>query len=247
MVTGGASGIGRAMVARFAAAGMNVVVGDIEPGDGDFLAVQCDVTSPDSMTTLREAAIDAFGAVHVVCLNAGVAASGPVIDTPLSTWQWLFDVNVFGIVNGLHAFAPPLVAQGEGHLVLTASAAGLITAPALGAYAATKHAVVGMAAVLRDEVASAGIGVSVICPGVIRTRIFESERNRPDVQAGPTHLDIEQAAVYTDAAANAPGPEVVAAAVHDAVVADRFFVLPSPEVNFMIEARHDAVRAAMPR
>jgi NAD(P)-dependent dehydrogenase (short-subunit alcohol dehydrogenase family) len=258
VVTGGASGIGLAMATRFQAAGMQVALCDIEQapldaavaglgGDGaHVIGVRCDVTSPDSMAAFREAVLERFGAAHVVCLNAGVATSGPVLDTPLESWRWLLDVNVLGIVHGLHAFGPGLVAQQEGHIVCTASSAGLISAPALGAYAATKHAVVGLAAVLRDEVAPAGVGVSVVCPGVIRTRIFESERNRPDAVAGPTHLDDAQAGLYLDVARNAPGPEVVADAVHDAVVANRFFVLPSPEVSGMIRDRIEEIQAALP-
>jgi short-subunit dehydrogenase len=130
--------------------------------------------------------------------------------------------------------------------VCTASASGLISAPALGAYGATKHAVVGLAAVLRDELAPAGVGVSVVCPGVVRTRIFESERNRPGALGGPTHVDEAQADIYLDVARQAPGPELVADAVHDAVLANRLFVLPSPEVGGMILARIDEIKAAMP-
>jgi short-subunit dehydrogenase len=153
---------------------------------------------------------------------------------------------VFGVVNGIHAFGPGLVAQGEGHVVCTASAAGLINAPTLGAYGASKHAVVGIASVLRDELAPAGVGVSVVCPGVVRTRIFESERNRPDDLQGPTHLDLEQAGMYLEVAKQAPGPELVADAVHDAVLADRLFVLPSPEISHMVRDRIAEVEAALP-
>jgi NAD(P)-dependent dehydrogenase (short-subunit alcohol dehydrogenase family) len=258
VVTGGAAGIGLAMATRFRQAGMKVALADIEsetlasavsslggPDDG-VLGVTCDVTSPESVDGLRDAVVDRFGTAHVVCLNAGVAASGTILDTTIESWRWMFDVNVLGVVHGINAFAPLLVEQGEGHIVCTASAAGLISAPALGAYAATKHAVVGTAAVLRDELAPAGVGVSVVCPGVIRTRIFESHRNRPEQLAGPTHTDEATAKVYLDAADSAPGPEVVAHAVFDGVLQNRLFVLPSPEVNRMIEARLDEVRASLP-
>ncbi|MCU1372837.1 MAG: short-chain dehydrogenase [Actinomycetia bacterium] len=257
-VTGGASGIGLAMATRFQAAGMQVALGDIEAGPlatavaglgGDaahVLGMTCDVTSPASMEAFHDAVLDRFGAVHVVCLNAGVATSGPLLETPIESWRWLLEVNVLGIVNGLAAFGPGLVEQGEGHIVCTASASGLLSAPALGAYGATKHAVVGLAAVLRDELAPAGVGVSAVCPGVVRTRIFESERNRPASMDGPTHLDAAQAGTYLHVAEQAPGPELVADAVHDAVVANQLFVLPSPEVNGLILARMDEVRAALP-
>lgn len=257
VVTGGASGIGLAMATRFRSAGMKVVLGDVEPdplaaavaglgGDAGVIGVRSDVTSPDAMADLRDAALDRFGAVHVVCLNAGVAASGTLLETTVESWRWMLDVNVLGIVNGIHAFGPALVAQGDGHIVCTASASGLISAPALGAYGATKHAVVGLAAVLRDELAPSGVGVSVVCPGVVRTRIFESHRNRPVGLEGPTHTDEAIAEVYLDAAKGAPGPELVADAVHDAVVANQLFVLPSPEVSGMILDRIAEVQAALP-
>ena len=255
VVTGGASGIGLAMATRFHAAGAKVVLGDIEPealtaavaGLGDGAAgTPCDVTSPESMAALRTFALDRFGAVHVACLNAGVAASGTLLETSVESWQWMLDVNVLGVVHGIHAFVPGLVEQGEGHVVCTASASGLISAPALGAYGATKHAVVGLAAVLRDELAGSGVGVSVVCPGVVRTRIFESHRNRPAALEGPTHTDEAIAGVYLQAAESAPGPELVADAVHDAVLADRLFVLPSPEVTRLIQDRIAEVQAALP-
>lgn len=257
-VTGGASGIGLSLATRFQAAGMEVALGDIEQGPLDaavaglggesagVLGVACDVTSPESMAAFRDAVVARFGGVHVVALNAGVAPSGPLLETSVDTWRWLLEVNVLGVVNGLHAFGPALVAQGEGHIVCTASAAGLISAPALGAYSASKHAVVGLAAVLRDELAPEGVGVSVVCPGVVRTRIFESERNRPAALDGPSHADADTAGMYLDIAKQAPGPELVAEAVLDAVLTDRLFVLPSPEVTSMIEARLDEVRAALP-
>jgi NAD(P)-dependent dehydrogenase (short-subunit alcohol dehydrogenase family) len=256
-ITGGASGIGLAMATRFRAAGMRVAMGDVEPGalaaavDGlaggdDVLGVACDVTSPASNAAFRDAVLERFGAVHVVCLNAGVAASGSLLETSLETWRWMIEVNLLGVVNGIAAFGPTLVAQAEGHIVCTASASGLLSAPVLGAYGATKHAVVGLAAVLRDELAPSGIGVSAVCPGVVRTRIFESERNRPVELDGPTHTDEAAAGVYLDAARAAAGPEMVADAVHDAVIANQLFVLPSPEVSGLIAARLDEVRAALP-
>ena len=258
VVTGGASGIGLAMASRFRAAGMRVAIADIEAsalaaavselgGDAEVLGVQCDVGSAVSVGALRDAVLDRFGTAHVVCLNAGVAASGRLLDTTLATWRWMLEVNVMGVVHGVEAFAPLLVDQGEGHLVCTASVAGLMSAPGLGAYAATKHAVVGLAGGLRDELAPAGVGVTAVCPGVIKTRIFESERNRPTSLESTTHTDPAVADLYLETVAKARGPEEVADAVHDAVVANRFFVLPSPEVDPMITARLEEVRAAMVR
>jgi NAD(P)-dependent dehydrogenase (short-subunit alcohol dehydrogenase family) len=258
VVTGGASGIGLAMATKFRQAGMRVALADIESttlaaavsslggSDDGVLGVTCDVTSSDSVDALRDAVVDRFGSAHVVCLNAGVAASGPLLETTLESWRWMIDVNVMGVVHGIDAFAPLLVDQGEGHIVCTASAAGLVTPPGLGAYAATKHAVVGLAAVLREELAPAGVGVSVVCPGVVRTRIFESERNRPDGLAGTTHADDATAKIFLEAVDAAPGPEIVADAVLDAVRANRLFVLPSPEVNGLVLKRLEEVRGALP-
>lgn len=255
VVTGGAGGVGLAMATRFRAAGMRVVLGDVDEGaldaavaglGDDALGVRCDVTSPGDNDALRDAAVDRFGAVHVVCLNAGVAPSGPLLDTSVETWRWLLEVNVLGVVHGIRAFGPALVAQAEGHFVCTASVAGLSSTPSLGAYSASKHAVVGIAATLRDELAPSGVGVSVLCPGILRTRIFESERNRPAEVAGETHVDPGALELLRRVLGGAPGPEAVADAVLDAVVEDRLFVLPSPEVNGLIAQRLDAVRSAMP-
>jgi NAD(P)-dependent dehydrogenase (short-subunit alcohol dehydrogenase family) len=198
--------------------------------------VTCDVTSPESTDALRDAALARFGAVHVVCLNAGIAPMGHLLDFPLDSWHRVFDVNLFGVVHGMQAFAPVLADQGEGHLVFTASAAGISNAHALGAYSASKHAVVGLACTLREELAPNGVGVSVLCPGVLRTNIFEIEEH-----VAPDDL-VEQYRTYVQ---RAPDPMVAADAVHDAVVADRLFVLPSPEVNGIIRQRIDEMRDAM--
>jgi NAD(P)-dependent dehydrogenase (short-subunit alcohol dehydrogenase family) len=256
VVTGGASGIGLAMARRFKQAGMHIALGDVDPtalaaavadlgGQDTVLGVTCDVTSPESVAALRQAVIEHFGSVHVVCLNAGVAPTGSLLDTALETWRWLFDVNVFGVVHGLREFGPLLVGQGEGHAVLTASVGGLVSAPPLGAYVASKHAVVGLAAQLRDELAPAGVGVSVVCPGPIRTRIAESERNRPASATGATHTDEQQASFFRDIIAQSPEPALVANAVHDAVVDNRLFVLPSRDVYELIRGRLDEIAAAM--
>ena len=206
----------------------------------------CDVTSPASMDALRDAALRAFGDVHVVCLNAGVAPVGTLLETDLDTWRWVIDVNVLGVVHGIRSFAPLLVEQGEGHIVFTSSAAGLSTTPAIGAYSASKHAVVGIATTLRDELAPCGVGVSVICPGALRTQIFQSERNRPGRIPGDGPAAAEGvASLYQRAVAKAPEPSVAAEAAYRAVVEDRLFVLPSPEVSGAIEERLEAIRIAL--
>ena len=191
VVTGAASGIGRALADAFGAAGMGLVLADVEADPlvaaaaelgsrgVDAHAVVTDVAQADQVEALAVAAEDRFGAAHVVCNNAGVAPIGPVLETRLEDWRWVFDVNLFGVVHGIQAFGPRLVAQGEGHIVNTASSGGLITVPGFGAYVATKHAVVGLSETLYQELAGTGVGVSVLCPGLVATQIFESERNRP--------------------------------------------------------------------
>lgn len=256
VITGGAGGIGLALAHRFRAAGMRVAVADVEAdalraavdalgGGDDVLGVRCDVTVLDDVHALRDQVVERFGTAHVVCLNAGVAPSGPMVDTSVDTWRWVMDVNVMGVVHGIDAFARGLVDQGDGHLVLTASAAGLSTTPGLGAYSATKHAVVGTAATLRAELDGTGVGVSVLCPGLVRTRIFESERNRPDPTA-ESHPDPDAVALFRGIISDGADPADIADAVHAAVVENRLFILPTTDVAGMIRARLDEVAAELP-
>ncbi len=254
VVTGGASGIGRAMAHRFARAGMRVVIADIEqsaidatiadfPGDpGRVLGVTCDVRSVDDVTRLLDRATERFDGVHVVCLNAGVAPTGPLLDTPLDVFDWVFDVNVRGVVNGIHVFGPALVERGRGHIVCTASVAGVADAPTVGAYGATKHAVVALAAALRKELSGQGVGVSVVCPGKIDTRIFESERNRPAGMDDPS-IDNPASKMFRDLlAAEGAAPSQVADYVYRAVLDDQFFVFPTFDVEAGIDHRIESIR-----
>jgi NAD(P)-dependent dehydrogenase (short-subunit alcohol dehydrogenase family) len=254
VVTGGGSGIGRALAHRFAAAGMRIAIGDIEAaamgatvdelgGDGDrVVGVKCDVRSVEDMERLRDETVQRFGCVHLVCLNAGVAPAGRLLDTSLDVWEWVLDVNLRGVIHGVHVFAPLLAEQGAGHVVCTASAAGLIDTPTVGPYGATKHAVVGIASALRGELGERGVGVSVLCPGLIKTRIFESERNRPQGMPDPAKDNpiLEQ---YREmvATSGAP-PQQVAEAVYRAVLDNQFFVFPTADFDEMIESRIADVR-----
>jgi NAD(P)-dependent dehydrogenase (short-subunit alcohol dehydrogenase family) len=256
VITGGGSGIGRAMAHRFAAAGMWVALADVEPaplkavvdelgGDGDrVLGFECDVRSVDDVERLRDAAVERFGAAHVVCLNAGVAPIAPLLQTSPDAWRWVVDVNLMGVAWGVHAFGPLLAAQGEGHFVCTASSAGLIDAPSLGAYSATKHAVVGLAAALRRELEGTGVGVTVVCPGLVNTKIFESERNLPaGVSEGSTDDATTQG--YREMLTRGDSPDVIAEQVHSAVLDEQFFVVPSPDMDPLIEARIDLIHQGM--
>ena len=257
VVTGGGSGIGRALAHRFASAGMRIAIGDIEVGaldatvaelggDGDrILGVPCDVRSVEYVQRLRDETLQRFGGVHLICLNAGVAPVSPILETSLDVWNWVLDVNLRGVIHGVHVFGPLLAEQGSGHIVCTASAAGLGDTPTVGPYGASKHAVVGLAAALRSELAARDVGVSVLCPGLINTRIFESERNRPDSMDDPSH-DNARLKEYREllAAAGAP-PAQVAEVVYQAVLDNQFFVFPTADFDAMIESRIADIRQGL--
>jgi NAD(P)-dependent dehydrogenase (short-subunit alcohol dehydrogenase family) len=192
VVTGAASGIGRAMVERFAAEGMRVVLADIEPGalaeatdalvaaGADAIGVPTDVTDLASVQALAERAFQTYGRVHVLCNNAGVALWGGLESATHRDWQWAIGVNLWGVIHGVEAFVPRMIAQKEpGHVVNTASMAGLVATAGLGIYNTTKYAVVGLSETLAKDLKPYGIGVSVLCPMGVTTRIRESERNRP--------------------------------------------------------------------
>jgi NAD(P)-dependent dehydrogenase (short-subunit alcohol dehydrogenase family) len=240
VVTGAASGIGRALTDRFVAAGMRVVMADVEEpklveaasdiqkSGGDVFAVLTDVTDPDDVKALADQAVSQFGAVHLVCNNAGVAPAGPMLATTPRDWQWTVAVNLLGVAYGVTTFAPLLVAQGEGHIVNTASEAGLVTTDALGMYCATKHAVVGLSEALYRELESTPVGVSVLCPNLVNTDIFRSERNRPygselSAAENATIAPLREAI----SAAGIP-PSQVADDVVSAVLEDRFWIFTHP-------------------
>src|SRR5262245_6034014 len=189
-VTGGASGIGLALGRAFAEAGMKVMLADIETealtravkslqGLGpDVRGVICDVADPESVARAAEASYKAFGNVHVVCNNAGGAAGSGIDDISLDNWRWVLDVNLMGVLHGVHTFLPHIRAHGEGgHIVNTASMAGMISRLGFSPYAASKFAVVTMSEGLAMQLKPLGIGVSVLCPGFVRNRIAESGRN----------------------------------------------------------------------
>jgi NAD(P)-dependent dehydrogenase (short-subunit alcohol dehydrogenase family) len=245
VVTGGASGIGRAMAARFVAAGMKVVVGDIEKAalddavgelttDGaDVFGVVTDVSDAEQVQALADATMERHGAVHVVCNNAGVGGGGLSWEAPLSTWHWVMGVNFWGVVHGIHAFVPLLLQQDAGHVVNTASVAGLVAAPYMGPYNASKHAVVGISETLHHEFALTGanVKVSVLCPGWVNTRIADSARNRP-AHLSPAGTDEGAAAqesvmhdMLQSMLENGMATDTVAAKVLDAIRDEQFWVL----------------------
>jgi NAD(P)-dependent dehydrogenase (short-subunit alcohol dehydrogenase family) len=265
VVTGAASGIGFALAERFAKAGMHVVLADVDDAalataaervgahGVDTLAVRTDVSDEASVQALAAATVERFGTVHVVCNNAGVMSSGDAWFGPLSSWTWVMGVNFWGVVHGVRAFLPTIALQPEGgHFVNTASIAGLL--PGFGAvYDASKHAVVAMSEDLYTNMQGAGlpIGVSVLCPGWVRTSILDAERNWPDRlgEKPPPGIgnDIVIGHVRRVIDEGMP-PAAIADRVADAVDADRFWVLPHPDFNELaIQRWHDIAEGVNPR
>lgn len=260
VVTGAASGIGLALSERFAGEGMRVVMADVEgpalaeaadllAGRGaEVLPVRTDVSSDEQMDALRDRALEAFGAVHLVCNNAGVSGLGrPMWEMSRRDWEWVLGVNLWGVINGVRAFMPVLLRQDAAHVVNTASLAG-VTTGILGPYSVTKHAVVALSEGLHFQLAQAGahVGVSVLCPGWVRTRIGESSRNRPaDLEPAP-ELEPESAAFLRQLIETGMDPARVADHVVDAVRSGRFYVLTHPDMTDGIRRRAEEVLAGGP-
>ena len=258
VVTGAASGIGLALAERFAAEGMKVVMADIEAGalatasdrlrrkGAAILATRVDVSRPEDVERLADETYDAFGAAHVVCNNAGVAVIGAVHEHTLADWHWVLNVNLWGVIHGVHTFLPRMLAGGdEGHFVNTASMAGLTTAPFMSVYDVTKHGVVALSESMYKELTATGapIGVSVVCPGLIDTNIRRSSRNRPESlaeegKAGPMAQAFGQA--LSDRLVGGYPPSEVAEQVVAGIREGRFYIVPAqPEVkgNIAIHAQ----------
>ena len=261
IVTGAASGIGFALASRFVAEGARVALADVEASalndaaaklradGGEVLPVVADVSQADSVAALASRVADELGPVHVLCNNAGVGSGGLVADHRLEDWQWVLGVNMWGVIHGLHAFLPAMLAHGEeGHIVNTASLAGHVSAPFMAPYGASKFAVVAISESLFHELAmtNAKIGVSVLCPGWVNTNIHASERNRPDaLRTGAAAFGDSdpRAEMLKQVLTNGMAPDEVASLVVDAAKSDRFYVLTHPEMTPAIEARMQAIVA----
>ena len=238
VVTGGASGIGRALCLAFAREGMRVVIADLDgPGMAETaaqagaagaraLAVPTDVSRLAEVQALADRAWRDFGAVHVLCNNAGVGVSGGLEAATHRDWEWVVGVNLWGVIHGLEAFVPRMIAQQQGgHIVNTASMAGLIASQGLGVYNTTKYAVVGLSETLSKDLRPYGIGVSVLCPMGVTTRIRQSARNRPahlQNPTGPPGSAVELIGRYLT-------PEHVAERVLRAVRDNRLYVITHEE------------------
>jgi len=256
VVTGGASGLGRAMAWRFAGEGMKVVLADIEQETldatlGEFReagheahAVRCDVSRAEDVEALAQQTLATFGGVHIVCNNAGVAPGGVVWEHSVKDWEWAMGPNVWGVIHGVRVFTPILLGQNsEGHIVNTASVAGLLTLPGMGLYCVTKHAVVSLTECLHHDLAahSDKVRCSVLCPAYVPTRIADSERNRP------AHLREDRPKSEEDrrreesmrhaVESGRISADAVADAVFDAVRDERFYILTHQRIKPAIETR----------
>ena len=262
VVTGAASGIGRAMAGRFAAEGMKVVLADLEEdalkrterelkaAGAAVTAKRTDVSRSEDVEALARFTVDTFGAVHVLCNNAGVGVGGVTWQNTLKDWEWVLGVNLWGVIHGIRAFVPVMLEQGdECHVVNTASGAGLHTRPWLAMYCASKHAVVALSESLYHELALTGskVKVSVLCPAVVNTRIGESERNRPvdarhEEAAGvpSQQMQVMEQAFRALLAKGLPAEEV-AEHVVEAVREERFYILTHEETKGRVRLRMEDI------
>lgn len=259
VVTGAASGIGRGMAQSFAAAGMKVVLSDVEQGrlevtfkeleasGADVHAVVCDVSRPEQVSALAEESLSRYGAVHVLCNNAGVGTEArPSWSAPIHDWNWVLGVNLMGVIHGVRSFVPRMIEQrSEAHIVNTASLAGLIYGENT-IYSVSKFGVVGLSESLQLELARAGhnINVSVLCPAWVNTNILDAGRNRPTnaPPVGPREpLHQVFANWVADQIAEGLDPRAVGDQVLDSIRKGRFYVFTHPEWQSLIEHRMKTV------
>ncbi|MBV9418241.1 MAG: SDR family NAD(P)-dependent oxidoreductase [Alphaproteobacteria bacterium] len=259
-ITGGASGIGLGMVRAFGRAGMNVVIADINLHEAKKAAEQLqseqikaapvyvDVTERASVKSAALDAVAAFGKVHVVCNNAGVAVGGPAGTLREKDWDWILDVNLKGVVYGTEVFLPLIKSHGEGgHFVNTASMAGMVSPPGMEPYTATKFAVVAMTEGWAGQFAPLNIGVSALCPGFVRTRIHESGRERQDKYGGSGDVDPGVGATRDEAASNVLNgidPDIVGQRVVEGVRDNDLYIFTHPHFKEFTQARFNAILAA---
>ena len=262
-ITGGASGIGLALGRAFAEEGMNVMLADIESSALDAAvetlrksgtrvqAVLCDVADPASVEHAAQATYAAFGNLHVLCNNAGVAGGSGIDAISLPTWRWVLDVNLMGVVHGIRTFLPHMRAHGEGgHIVNTAAMAGLQSGLGFSPYAASKFAVVALSEGLHLELRELGIGVTVLCPGYVRTNMSRSARNRQERYGAwqppaPDGKGSRMAALQAELQQSGLDPGLIAQRTLAAIRADSLYVFTHPEMHGEVKERFARITAAM--
>lgn len=266
VVTGAGSGIGFALAAALGAEGAKLVLADIEKNALDVAVLElssrgipttgyrCDVSDPARVEALADAAEADFGAIHLVANNAGVAAGGLCWEIDLPTWEWVLGVDLWGVIHGVRTFVPRIIAAGGGHVLNTASMAGLSSNPFMGPYNVAKHGVVTLSETLYQDLqlSHPEVGVTVLCPGWVRTKIASSSRNRPDVEA-PAGVDAEASpqeemirTVVDGLVAGGIDPDDVARLALDAVRAGQLHVLTHPEWSAAITGRTERIVAGEP-
>jgi NAD(P)-dependent dehydrogenase (short-subunit alcohol dehydrogenase family) len=257
-VTGAANGIGLGICRALARSGAHVALADIQPDALErarseiaalgvrAIALTLDVSDPDAFARAADAAEAEFGKVHIVCNNAGISLGNVrLLDMTRAQWDWIFGVNLFGVVNGVRAFVPRMQQHGEGgHIVNTASMAGLQVnpnIPGIGAYAMTKHGVIALSDALVMELQGSGIGVSVLCPAQVDTTLYDSGRRRPERFGGSyQRADLYEARARsgTGLSADAVGEHVV-----DAIRTNEYFIFTHPEARARVDERHARMMA----
>lgn len=263
VITGAASGIGRALAFQAAKEGMRLVLADIEIAaleqttqeladqGAEVLPVPTDVSQPEQVQALALQALHTYGAVHLLCNNAGVSGGSSIWETAPEEWQWILSVNLWGVINGVHTFTPLMLEQDEPcHILNTASIAGLISGPDLGAYKVSKHAVVSFSETMYHELkeAKSKIGISVLCPGWVQTNISDSDRNRPP-ELAPSPEDAPRSPKYEKldeslrrVIAKGKSPESIAEQVFQAIRSDQFYILTHPDMKPLVDSRLEDLR-----
>lgn len=261
-VTGGASGIGLAMARSLSAAGMKVAITDVEQAaldrvkdaaasfDGDVIHLQLDVTDRDALEQAARETEAAFGKVHVVCNNAGVAVTGPVHRMDYKDWDWVMGVNLNGVINGVQTFVNRIKAHGEGgHFVNTASMAGQMPIPSGSVYTTSKYAVVGLSEVMRRDLARYDIGVSVLCPGAVITNVANSGRNRPAElrREKDTAKLVSMGGLQETVMSDVLDAAAVGDMVVEAILADDAYIFSHPHLKPIVDSRSNAINESFAR
>jgi len=251
-ITGAASGIGLAMARSFAREGVAIAIADIdleaaetarkdiESAGGRAVAIQCDVTSRDSVEAAADHATHALGPIHLAVNNAGAFTAAEMSETFTQDWEWILAINVMGVVNGIHTFLPRMRAHGEGgHIINTASISGHIPVVGLSIYTASKYAVVGLSECLSLELADENIDVSIVCPGIVKTGLVEtSARHRPDKHGGPMAASDERLDAIIETGTD---PAILGDRVVEGVRKGELYIFTHPELRAAVQNRHQAI------
>ena len=263
VITGGASGIGKALAFRFGKEGHDIIIGDVEESalgittselrSAGILAtgIVVDVSDIDSVRSFKDQIFSEFTPPYILCLNAGVGAGGPISESDILDWEWVLGVNLWGVIYGLNAFLPSMQEKNNGHIVITSSIAGHLSYPNMGIYNASKHAVLSIAETLCYEMQekSSDVGVSVLCPGLVKTNILDSDRNRPEILTSNDSLnesndDDGRKEAVRDIYNLALDPESVADLVFKAVQSKQFYIFTENTFQDAIKSRHRDIELA---